>query len=259
MIAHSPEPDLSVSRRVQSASQGFERAVQMVVDRRMRDIPDDVRLRIAGKDEIAALRQLNAQTILEMGREGLLMPTSEAFLREMIDNGAVLILESDGKPAGYSICIPVGPGRSPFMDTEVPERAGLIFGTALAGDIRSQGWHKRLIRIRLEIFAQAGFAEVQSTVSPYNIPSLRNLLSSGFRVLGMKVLLDGYPRFLLRHQFGQSDPDGWKQSVALPRSGDLSRHAALLEQGFVGTEVMKGSPSALIYRACPAVQGRPKG
>lgn len=233
---------------------GFHRAVCAVIDRWAQSLPEDTGLRLARMSDLPALHAVNTRAIQELGRDGLFMPMPEDFLGEMVSKGIILLLERNGKQRGlgYSIAVPAGRDRPPFISESGPGRTGLLFGTALDPALRGQNWHSRLILLRKEIFAEAGFASAQSTVSPYNTVSMANLINAGFHVSGLKVLLDGHPRFLLRNEFPQpKDPSGPLRSLALPETGDLSEHKALLADGFIAIGIKKGRPSVLLYAEGP--------
>ena len=226
-------------------------AVRAVLDRqgRAQTLPPDIRLRLAGPEDISVLTALNADAIREWGRAGLFMPMPEAFFGEMIRDGIILLPERAGKVQGYSIAVPAGGGHPPFLPADGHGKTGLMFGTALDPALRGQGWQHRLIRLRLEAFQEAGFAEAQSTVSPFNTPSLRNLLRAGFCVTALKTLLDKHPRFVLQHDFGRTVTTGPKHGLPLPQNGDLPDHAALLADGFVAVGLEKSKPVTLFYAA----------
>ena len=138
----------------------------------------------------------------------------------------------------------------PFLDGSYRQAPGLLFGTVLGPEARAQGWHGRLIRIRMDIFREAGFASLQCTVSPYNRISLGNLLAAGFRAFGLKDMLDGHPRFLLRHDFEQKVRCRARiRKLALPVSGSVADHGALLADGYVGVRLERGETSSLCYAA----------
>ena len=226
----------------------FQRTARRVLDRWGRSNKGRVRLRLARRDDLSALCALNAKAILDLGRDGLFMPMSESFLREMVRDGVILMLEQEGKPLGYSIAAPVGKNQPSFIPGFERGGTGLLFGTALDQILRGQGWHPRLIRIRRRMFVEAGFVSLQSTVSPFNTVSLANLMNAGLHVVGLKILLDGHPRFLLHRELRKpSEPSGNPQRVELAQSGDLSEHAGLLADGFVATELRKDDTYALLY------------
>jgi len=249
MTATSTRPDISASAESEPGRTRFQNAARTVLDRwTQADRPGDVLLRLARDADLSALRSLNARAIAELGRNGLFMPMSPVFLAEMVRDGIILVLERDGEPLGYSIAVPAGRDRHPFIPGADTDRIGLLFGTACDPALRGQGWHSRLIVIRQRIFAAAGFVSAQSTVSPFNRVSLANLMKSGFHVVGLKTLLDGYPRFLLRHDLRwPAEPSGEPRGIVLPEAGDLSEHEDLLADGFIATGIRKGAPCVLLY------------
>ena len=222
-------------------------AVRTVFDRQTQNFPSDIHLRFAEVSDIPVLESLNAVAIRDLGREGLFLRMSDDFLAEMIRDGVIILPTRDRKILGYSIAVPADSHHPPFLFAKEQEKTGLLFGTMLDQSLRGQGWQCRLILTRLESFREAGAMAVEATVSPFNITSLRNLLSAGFHVAGLKTLLDGHPRFLLRHDFGRTTMAGPFQKLILPQSGDLSDHSELLSNGFVAIRVRTKKTSTLLY------------
>lgn len=207
----------------------------------------NVRLRMARATDVPLLRRLNVQAVNACEREGLFMPMRENFLRQMLRDGIVILVEGNKNVLGYSIAIPAGRACSRFQPGGPRRKTGLLFGTALNPSLRGHGWQRRLIQLRLDMFREAQIHDIQSTVSPFNTASLRNLLSVGFHVSSLNVLLDGHPRFVLQYDFGQTVVSGPTQSIVLPAFGDLSNHAALLTEGLVAFKFKSAPPIALIY------------
>lgn len=215
----------------------------------------DVRVRFAEPTDVPSLTKFNANTIRDLGRDGLFMPMSESFFAKMIAAGLTIILEGDRNVLGYSIAVPAGQGQPVFYPRTTSERIGLLFGTALDPSIRGLGWQRWLIDLRLAILQEAGFLEVQCTVSPFNIPSLVNLVDSGFRVVALKSLLDDHLRFILRkctddRELVTQCNTPWKIAAL---NENLSRHKFLLEEeGYIGMKILRwgtlvGNTSALLY------------
>jgi len=210
-----------------------------------------VRARPAGPADIPALAELNARSIRDLGRDGLLMPMSEAFFVRTIAEGLALFLEGPDRALGYSLAVPAGGGLPAFLPAAFPGRIGLLFGTALDPAMRGRGWQAWLIDLRLEIFETAGFSEVQCTVSPFNTPSLVNLVDGGFRIADLKSLLDGHPRFIVRRGFDRrATPHHRPHRKRLAVSEDLAGHAALLGAGYVGAEIVRADPVVVLYAKC---------
>ena len=104
-----------------------------------------------------------------------------------------------------------------------------------------------LIDMRRDIYIRSGYTEIQSTVSPYNTASLRNLVRAGLRVMGLKLLLDGHPRFLLRKEFGHCVQGGKVRTLSFPASGNLDEHKSLLMEGLEAVEVAGEKEDELVY------------
>ncbi len=248
MTAVPSKQDLSAPKEDEVDHSEFQRLARSVLNRWTRTAAKDVLIRLARTADLSALCTLNSKSIREQNRNGLFMPMSESFLAKMVRDGIILVLERDGELLGYSIAVPTNHSLPPFIPEKDPARVGLLFGTAIDPALRGQHWHSRLILIRQKMFAEAGFTLAQSTASPFNTTSLRNMINAGFHVVGLKTLLDGHPRFLLRHEFQRpKEPSGPLHGVALPEIGDLSEHQSLLANGFIATGFRKGKPCVMLY------------
>lgn len=222
---------------------------ELCLDRSARNIPAGAGLRLATMEDIPALVEIIDWATSQTKRDGLFLRMSGAFLANFVRDGIVLLPVSAGKILGYSNAMQANHGHPPFLAGPYRQAPGLLFGTVLGPEVRGQGWHGRLIRIRMDIFRKAGIASVQCTVSPYNRASLGNLLAAGFRAYGLKDMLDGHPRFLLRHDFEQKAMPGPHCKLALPVSGSVADHGALLADGYVGVSLERGETNALCYVA----------
>ncbi len=207
-----------------------------------------IKVRMGSKTDIPALVAINAHSIAALGGEGLFMPMSEAFFLKVIPARLSFVLERDRQLLGYSIAVPADSSQPVFWDTE-RRKIGLLFGTALDQELWHQGWQKWLVNLRLRAFEVLGFDEVQCTVSPFNLPSLLNLIESEFQIIGLKSLLDGHPRFIVRHRFGtyrDAPPRNlqWQQQEL---ANDLAPHAELLRRGYVGASIQRREPVMIAY------------
>lgn len=247
MSGNSSKENVSVAAMTETDRNRFIQAIGTALTRWNPTLPAGMHLQIAGVTDIPALRRLNVQAIREWGHNELFMSMSEDFLKQMIRDGIILLLEHDKKVLGYSIAILAGCSNPRFLPGETHGKTGLLFGTAVDPSLRGQGWQRKLIRFRLDAFRDVGIFDVQSTVSPFNTPSLRNLLNLGFHVSALNVLLDGHQRFILRYDFGRTVVTSTKRNLILPDFGDLSEHAALLADGFIAIGIKTGNPVTLLY------------
>ncbi len=212
-------------------------------------MPAGTGLRLATMADIPALTEITDWATSRSRREGLFLRMSEEFLAGFVRDGIVLLPVSGSRILGYSNAMQANDDHPPFLDGTYRQLPGLLFGTVLGPEARAQRWHDRLIRIRTDILRMFGLPSVQCTVSPFNRISLGNLLAAGFRAHGLKDMLDGHPRFLLQHDFGQKAMPDKVRSLPLPESGSLADHAALLADGFVGVSLERGETSVLHYAA----------
>ena len=203
----------------------------------------DVVARLANGSDIPSLVQLNQNAVDRLGHDGLFMRQQSDFFTRVLAAGAVIVLERKATVLGYSVAVLGGADFPLFVPVHDSRRIGLLFGSALASDLCGNGWQKWFIDVRLHSFQESGYLDVQSTVSPFNVPSLLNLVDRGFRIIGLKGLLDGHPRFLLSSHIGErvAKPVHRLPSVDLEVVDDLSEHRNILKQDYQGTRVLTDS------------------
>lgn len=207
-----------------------------------------IEVRMGRITDIPALVEINTRAIKALGSEGLFMPMSETFFRDVISARLSFVLERERRIVGYSIAVPVGASHPVFWDTD-RSKIGLLFGTALDRGMWHKGWQRWLVNLRRRAFEALGFDEVQCTVSPFNVPSLFNLIEAEFEIIGLKSLLDGHPRFIVRHLFGgqHRGPPADLQQQRQELSSDLAPHAAFLQQGYRGVKIHRSEPVMISY------------
>lgn len=210
----------------------------------------DILVRTAELDDIESMVRINVQSIEILGEDGLFMPMSADFFAGVVPSGFSIVLEKDDEILGYSVAVPAGHSSPAFFPVTDDRRVGLLFGTALVPQLMRQGWQKWLIKLRLATFQSIGYTEAQCTVSPFNVSSLINLVGSGFQISALKLLLDGYPRFVVRNFLNGSDQESFEATGKRrePLSRDrLSQHEDWLGAGYVGVAIEKGTELVVVY------------
>jgi len=210
----------------------------------------DVLVRTAELDDIESMVRVNTRSIEILGEDGLFMPMSADFFSGVVPAGFSVVLEKDNEVLGYSIAVPAGRSSPAFFAVTDDRCVGLLFGTALSPQLMRQGWQKWLIRLRLAAFQSTGYTEAQCTVSPFNVSSLINLVESGFQISALKLLLDGYPRFVVRHFLNGCDhefPEATEKRRESLSRDRLSRHEHWLDEGYVGVASEREAELVVVY------------
>jgi hypothetical protein len=117
------------------------------------------------------------------------------------------------------------------------EETCVLAVTMLHPGYRGMGLHRRAIDLRLDIARRRGRVQAVAIASPFNTPSLCNLLRRGGRVEGIIDLADARVRYLVSlaaHQRQQ----GRAASLAPVPVSEPARLRPLLRQGYVGQEVV---------------------
>ena len=83
-----------------------------------------------------------------------------------------------------------------------PEELGYAFFIEVAKDYRGRGFQYCLFLELEQRLAARGAKWLTGTVSPENVPSLRNFLKAGYVEIGRTTLESGYPRLLMAKKVG---------------------------------------------------------
>ena len=163
----------------------------------------DISFRVASEADVDALDRLNMDVICALGVPGRFMRQDWPFFSELIGckDACIFLAEQAGKPAAYSIAARACPDIPAFGDNAAngggSRSTGLLFGTAVDPPLRGFGLQRLLIALRMASLRRIGCLRMQTTVSPFNGPSLANLMDTGFKVIGLKRILDGHFRFIM--------------------------------------------------------------
>jgi hypothetical protein len=103
---------------------------------------------------------------------------------------------------------------------------------------RGNGLQRKMAALHLHVIENLGYEHVYCTISPWNSYSLRNMLASGFGILGLVPKFEGWWRFIMYknilHEMKQYDS---RDEIRINAS-DMQGQIELLNQGFAGRKVI---------------------
>lgn len=216
-----------------------------------------LRVDCATANDVDALDALNAFVVKTVTYSPIMRQTRD-FFEPLITGGTgfvVALRSAGGDICGYSVGALCTDERHCFMPSPVvgdaPERAGLLFGTAIHPDYRGAGLQTLLVRLRLRVIGEMGREIVQATAPPNNTNSLANMMQCGLRVIGAARLLDDQPRYILeasanpglRRWSGEFGADA--SPIAVP-AADFDKHSFLMFKYGPPTS-WKNGPRELVF------------
>ncbi|MEO1200232.1 MAG: hypothetical protein AAFX39_13520 [Pseudomonadota bacterium] len=213
---------------------------------------------VAEYDDIPALDAANGEAVATLPYPGMFMRQGPDFFANLFDAGGIAIaLSTGGRLIGYSVAAPAGPkqplfsGRMPQGIT--PDDVGLLHGTVVLPPYRGMGLQEEMIDLRVAGLERLGRTLAQVPVAPRNRYSLNNLLLHGFKIIDLKVLLEGKHRFVMARPTKPVP-----QPPDLPANADVEQialadtdgHLDMLSRGFRAYTVIEidGAP-ALAWQA----------
>lgn len=137
------------------------------------------------------------------------------------------------------------------------ETLAVLDGAACHPTWRGKHLHQQLVQQRLKWAQQLGYQSIIATVSPHNLPSLRNLMRAGFCVQRAIQAYQGLERLLLLHRPEQS----W-QEVCRVAVDDFSGHHEAATVGLQGFNCLQAAEGWQLCYGYPQTQmssNNPKG
>lgn len=144
---------------------------------------------------------------------------------------------SGGGLIGYSIiCVPGNRDLNLGAHISLPEselkKVAHLQAVAVHPSCRGSGLQRLMIEKHLALLKGTRYEHVCCTVSPRNPLSLRNLMSQGFFIRGLKPMFSGWCRYIM-HQNLAGPPAVFSQSVVISGK-DLRTQLELLNGGLLG-------------------------
>lgn len=147
------------------------------------------------------------------------------FIRDQINDGFVIGgFAADGQLVAYAALSVDNSATSKISDLLELDPANrrklcMLDGVAVQPAWQSRGIHHALIAERLCYARDLGKDIVGATVSPRNLKSIKNLLTSGFLVIQATLLYGGHERLILVRHLGSHAGTGYyrTKTIALNR------------------------------------------
>ncbi len=192
----------------------------------------------AALHEIVNLQKLVAQSL----------PSPEIFrlhdvgyFRSLLESErSVIGVIADGGLIAYSLIYIPGEGKENLgRDVGLPEEELKLVAHLQAAAVhpayRGNGLQRRMGAAHLKVIEEMGYEHVLCTVSPKNPISLRNVLSNGFVIRGLKPKFDCAWRYIMYKNF--LHPVHLHGEPVSIKGSDIEGQLDLLSRGYAGYDI----------------------
>ncbi|HOO54359.1 MAG TPA: GNAT family N-acetyltransferase [Methanothrix sp.] len=204
------------------------------------------------EDDIQEIINLQDIVLAKIKDSDTYYPVSKEVLKGLLNNGdtAMGVVISE-ELVGFCIIHLPGLeqgnlGRDIEMSEEDLNTVAHIQFIFVHPDYWGYSIQNKLIKHVLNIVTDAGCRHVLCTISPKNYYSLYNTLQWGFSIREIKEKYGGLLRYILCKNISIDVNPRWHEIVTINRS-DIEGQKRLLEEGFQGFDVSKGSDGFIIH------------
>lgn len=165
----------------------------------------------------------------------------EEYFRSLLEsNRSVIGVIANEELIAYSlIYIPgVGKdnlGRDVGLPKEELKHVAHLQAAAVHPACRGKGLQKRMGAAHLKVIEEMGFEHILCTVSPKNPISLRNVLSNGFVIRGLKPKFEGIWRYIMYKNI--LHPANLHGEPVRIKGSDIEGQLDLLSRGYAGFDI----------------------
>lgn len=127
------------------------------------------------------------------------------------------------------------------IDPQELDKVAVLEATVVHPNYRGNALQARLLNHTLRLIEELGYYHVLSTISPYNYPSLKSVMSGQLVIRDLKNrdgVYRGRLRFLLARDLRKSLKTSFSNVVIVP-NGEIERQMELLKEGYIGYELRK--------------------
>lgn len=178
------------------------------------------------------------------------LPDKEIFRQHSInyirdhfnkENSVIGIVTEDGLIAYNILYFPGIDGDNFGADIKLSKeelnKVAHIETVAVHPDYRGNSLQKRMEEIHLKVIKELGYIHVCCTVSPKNLPSIRNLFSNGLIIKGIKIKFGDRLRYIMHRDI--LNPIAIGPDEIRVSSLNIEYQRDLLNRGFFGYRIIE--------------------
>lgn len=241
--------ELPVKERIQRSKPIMEQGIlnKHEGERQLR-VPYEMLL--INEDYLEDVLALQAFVSNSLDNEETFVADSREFMLEEIlapDRGRMIGVFAEGKLIAYrNISFPkpdsdYNLGRETDLPEDERSKVSILEATVVHPQYRGNRLQARLLKHTIPLIEELGYFHVFSTISPYNYPSLKNVMDADLVIRDLKCrggVYEGKLRFLLARDLRKPYNIDLIEKIVLSNS-DIEKQQALLKKGFIGYKLEK--------------------
>lgn len=208
-------------------------------------------LRYLEEKDLPLLLSLQEAVALALPSPEIFRLDKPAYFRKHFEKSkSVIGAFSDGRLIAYGIISFPPPGEEHFgadigLPPEELPKAAHLETSAVHPDYRGNGLQRKMFDIHFAALKAAGYRHTLCTVSPKNLPSIRNMFDCGMTVRALKIKFGWMLRYILHKDIQDSSLPRPKEIRRIPAS-DTESQRDLLRRGFYGFALDQASGEAAV-------------
>lgn len=199
--------------------------------------------RLLAKEEVGLVLALQDEVLRHEQQPGLYYPLSAAEVKRMIEEqGAVMGVFVEGRLAAFhALFLPhmdsENLGRDVQLSTEALMRVAHMEAVCVHPEYRGNGLQKALIERLIRCLSDTPYDLLFLTASPFNLPSVKSGLASGFVICALKQKYGQKWRYILFRNRDVPFMEEKKDRIKVPVT-DFARQQNAFEDGYVGVDIV---------------------
>ena len=204
----------------------------------------DYRVEILKSDRLNDVLKLNKLVYDLLPNKEILSLDTFQGMYDDLKKGAILLgaLDNDDNIFAYRHAIFPGLNeRNLAYDLNFPidfHKVCQLETTIVHPDYRGNRLQSKFVGLIIDLVKDRGYTDLACTISPYNYPSLNNLMKNGLKVRALKEKYNDLLRFVLHGKIGGYDYGNPIDTVNTPIK-DIEKQKDLLEKGYIGYKLHK--------------------
>ena len=206
-------------------------------------------------DDILALQ---AEVLDSLENPDTFVPDTRDFIRDSLisgKHGKVIGVLSESKLIAYrTINFPRqnknNLGRDISLSTEALEKVAHLESTVVHPHYRGNKLQSKMLPYSLKSIKELGYETILTTISPYNYPSLKNVMDYGLTIIDLKHRegeYEGKLRYLLTLNLIEENRKRKLTNGIKIKNNEILMQQQLLRKGYRGYKIVKQEESFDVY------------
>lgn len=199
---------------------------------------------LLNKDDLYKIIDLQKLIITHLKNPNIFQPDNDKFIEFTLETqGKILGIFSKKKLIAYLMIVFPGKngvnlGNDVLISESELDKVAHLENVVVHPEFRGHSLQFKLQSQAIKIIKNLGYSHICSTVSPYNYPSLKNLLKSGLLIKNLKLKYNGKMRYICHKNIVKEFSIQNKHSINLINT-EFTKQIDVLQQGYYGYQIEK--------------------